>query len=884
MPTFDLEKAIRDWKKRLFITPGIEESHAAEMEAGLRDAIDELVAGGLGEAEAFAKAAAETAAAEVLGDEFHRARTRAANGRPPWRAPRFMPDLLWHNLKAGLRKIRRHKAHTLINVVGLAAGMASFLLILTAIRFEMSFDRFHDKADRIVRLAIRNTDPGSSDYALSAPEILAGAMTDRIPDVRRTSRLTFARNALLQTESAGYAEEGLFADERFFSLFSFDLVRGAPADVLKAPGSIVVREELAVEIFGTADPVGRRLRYKDRFLEGELTVSGIVRRPPLASHLQFRFLISLASLAANKATAGWFNEWSTYAFIIYAELADPRVRAAVEDKASALYREARPDVKMAANPIYLQPLTDIRLKSRIERAASGNDRIQTVRLYGAVALLVLLIACVNAMNLATALAATRSKEVGIRKVAGASRGQLVRQFLGESYLQTAAAMALSLALFFGLFPVFGRLLGSGLTWQAVEAMPLALSILATILLVGALSGFYPALVLSAQRPQAILKGGPLGTRRNGVRNLLVIFQFAIVGALLIGTIVVGRQLRYGKTKDLGYRKEQVVVVPLKYKEVVQAAGVIKERFLSCPGVVAAAASNGTPLKITSFLGGNTIDKGDGTSIKIDHFAVSADADFVPVYGMRILQGRGFRADYASDAQKVLVNEAFVRAVGWTKPLERKVNDFPVLGVVKDFHFDSLHAAIEPLVIYNSPATFGTGAISLRIQPGDPTTVLAALREAFSQAAARQPFDYYFLDDALNQAYRAERGLASLIGMFVALAAVLGCIGLFGLASHAIKRRVKEIGIRKVLGAPVGSLVGLISREFLILVAAANLIAWPVGYAVLKRWLQGYAYHCPMGIDIFLLTGLATLAMALLAVGVHTLKAARSNPVDSLRYE
>ena len=885
MESFDLGKAIAEWKRDLFKTPGLDESHIAELEAGLRDEIEELVSSGMDEREAFVRAASEKAAADVLGEEFHKARARGVSGRPPWRAPRPMPALLWHNLKTGFRKIRRQKSYTVINVAGLAAGMACFLLILTAVRFEMSYDRFHEKSGKVFRLALRNQDPSIREYSTSTPEILSGTMTSRVPEVRQTGLILRSRNAVLQTETTGYAENGLFADERFFSLFSFELLLGHPEDVLKAPRSIVLAEDLAVKMFGFANPVGRSLRYKGRFLDCELNVAGIMRRPPLNSHLQFGYLISVASLAADEEASSWFQDWDTAVFTTYVELSDARSRIVAEQKIAGLLREARPQINMREDAVFLQPIEDIHLKSWVEGASATNNRIQSVYLYGAIALLVLLIAGVNSMNLSTALASTRAKEIGIRKVIGALRPQLVRQFLGESYLLTTLAMGLSLALFLALFPAFSRFLGNGLTLKTIDKLPLALSILGTILFVGAFSGLYPAFVLSAQRPFAILKKSVgAKSRKNGIRNLLVVFQFSAVGALLIGTIVVTRQLNFIKTKSMGYEREHVVVVPLKDAETVRMADVLKSQFLACPDILSVTIADSTPLRIGSSVGGSSVQKDGGETVKINYSMADIDADFLKVYGMEIGQGRGFSADNPSDSRSVLVNEAFVRRIGWKKPLDMRLHDSPVIGVVKDFHFDTLQKEIEPLALSLKKPSFSGVNIGVRLRPGDPGKALAAIREVFTRTAVRQPFDFYFLEDAFDQLYRNERGLALFVAAFVALAVILGCMGLFGLASHAIKRRVKEIGIRKVLGAPVGSLVRLISREFIVLVAVANAMAWPIGYYILSRWLRGYAYRCSLGIDVFLVTGLATLGIAMLAVGVHTVKAAWSNPVESIRYE
>jgi putative ABC transport system permease protein len=885
MEKFDLEKAIAEWKKNLYKSPGLEESHVIELEGGLREEIEELVSGGMGSAEAFGRAAAEAAPAEVLGGEFYKARTTRRSGRPPWQAPRFMPALLWHYLKIAGRMIKRRKSHTAINMGGLAVGMACFLLIMATVQFELSFDRFHEKADRLFRVAIRNNDPKFNEYSIATPEILSKTLRLRVPEVKHAGIAMRSRRAVFYRGKEAFTEDGFFADENFFDLFSFKWLRGHPTEALKAPNSIVLTETMAAKLFGSDDPIGKSLRYRSPFLACELTVAGLMRQPPKNSHLQFQYLVSMATMAADRNLREWFQDWDTAAFITYLELQHPRFRKDAEQKIAALLREARPQTYKREDAAYLQPLTDIHLKSRVERATATNNRIQSVSLYGAVALLVLIIAGINSMNLSTALAVTRAKEIGVRKVSGALCPQLIRQFLGESYLLTILAMGLSLLMFFLFFPVFAGFLGNGLTLDAVAKAPLALSILATILFVGAFSGIYPAFVLAAFQPFAALKkyagNKPKGTK---FRNLLVVFQFTAVVALLIGTIAVTRQLNFIRERNSGYDREHVVILPLKEDEAIKKAQVLKTRLLEAPGILCASVSDSTPLGLGMAIGGKEMERENGETFKIDYNLAAVDHDFLKVYGMTIVEGRNFSPAIASDGKAVIINEAFVHKTGWKKPLEMRLNHSPIIGVVKDFNYDTLQKEIEPAVISVGQAPMGGVSLGLRLRPGDPVRILAAIRKTFAQTVAGQPFDFYFLDDAFNQLYRNERSLAALIGYLEAVAIILGAMGLFGLATHATKQRTKEIGIRKVLGASVFSIIRMLSREFIVLVALANVAAWPIGYSFLRRWLQSYAYHCPLGIEIFVLAGLGTFLIALTAVGLHTIRAARLNPVESLRYE
>ena len=883
---FDVEKAIRKWRKNLFKDPGLEENHITELEEGLREEIEELVEEGMSEEEAFGRAAGEVVPPEVLGTEFYKVRTIRRSGRPSWQAPRFMPPLLWHYFKIVIRKIKRQKSYSFINTAGLSVGMACFLLILASIQFELSYDRFHERSDKLFRVAIRSGSPDKTGYSISTPQILSEALKNNIPEVVRASIIQRSRNAVFQSETESFKEDGLFADEDFFLMFGFNLIRRSRSEVLTAPNSIVLTDEMAEKIFGTEDPIGKTIHFKGRFLNSDLSVTGIMRKPPKNSHLRFQYLVSITTLAADKDLSEWFNTWDIDAFNTYVELKHKRSQGIMEQKIETIIREARPQIPMKEDTAYLQPVSDIHLKSQVTGATATNNRIRTIYLFGAIALLILLIAGINSMNLSTARAATRIKEICMRKVIGASRAQLIKQFLGESYFFTTLAMGLALLIFHMIFPVFSSFLGNSLTLSEVEKAPLIFSILGTVVFVGAFSGIYPALVLSAFQPFSLLKKY-IGTGLKGVkiRNLLVIFQFSAVVSLMIGTIVITKQLNFIKNTNLGFVREHVVILPLNEAETILQAQVLKTRLLESPKILDVTVSDSSPLRLGASIGGAKVKQENGEVIKIDMHMANIDQDFVDVFGIKIAVGRNFSQDFPGDDKKVLVNEAFVRKVGWKDPLNNMLNCAAVIGVIEDFHFDTLHKTIEPAVFYPSKEFFfGRANLGIRIRPEDPEATLAEIKNIFTQIATNQPFDFYFLDDAYNRLYRNEQRLALMIGYLEGLAIILGCMGLFGLATYAAQRRSQEIGIRKVLGASVFSIIRMMSREFVLLVVISNVIAWPLGYYFLQKWLQGYAYRCGFGIGIFVLAGLGTLLIALLAVGLHTVRAAWSNPLESIRYE
>lgn len=820
-----------------------------------------------------------------MESKLNKVRTNRRLNHPSKQAPRFIPALLWHYIKIAFRKIKRQKSYSFINIAGLSVGMAVFLLILTWIQFEVSYDRFHERSDALYRVGLRSDSPEETGYYISTPQILSEALKNNIPEVEQAGIIQRSRNAVFQTETESFTEDGYFVDENFLNMFSFEMILRSRTELLTEPNSIVLTEEMAEKIFGTEDPIGKTIRFKGRFLNSDLNVTGIVRKPPKNSHLQFQYLISTATMAADNNLSRWFGTWNSYAFSTYVELKQNQSLEIIEQKIETLIQEAKPQDSILENLVYLQPIKNIHLKSQVMGATATNNRIQTVYLSGAIALLILLIAGINSMNLSTALASTRIKEICMRKVIGAKQAQLIKQFLGESYFFTTLAMVLAFLVFYTIFPIFSSFLGSNLSFSEVEKGPLILSILVTVMFVGAFSGIYPALVLSAFQPSSLLKkytGAWLKGAK--IRNLLVVFQFSAVVVLMIGTIVITKQLNFIKNTNLGFEREHVVILPLHEEEAISQAQVLKTRLLESPKILDVTVSNSTPLRLGASVGGMKIKHGNGEEIKIDMSMAGIDHDFLDVFGIKIAEGRNFSRDFTGDDKKVLVNESFIKKVGWNDPFNKRVNDYAVIGVIEDFHFDTLHKIIEPAAFFLDNDFFGRAILGIRIRSENPEATLAEIKNIFTRVITSQPFDFYFLDDAYNTLYRNEQRLALMIGYLNGLAIILGCMGLFGLATYAAQRRSKEIGIRKVLGASVFSIIRLISKEFVVLVVISNVIAWPLGYYLLHKWLQGYAYRSGFGIEIFVMAGLGTLLIALFAVGLHTVKAAWSNPLESIRHE
>jgi putative ABC transport system permease protein len=784
------------------------------------------------------------------------------------------------------RNTLKNKWVSLLNIAGLAVGMACFVLILMFVQFEMSFDRFHERSDRIFRVISRNTarEPDVTEFAHNTPELLAEALVSEFPEVVRATRgrESFTDKAVLQYQDKNFYQIGIFADAEFLKIFSFPLLKGDLDRALEAPKSIVLTKLVAEKLFGSVDPLGRIVSYKEKRRQYDMTVTGVMADVPKNSHLKFDYLISHATTVAEEKDSYMIANWDVWNYATYVELTSPDARARVEEKFPAFL--ARQGQEGGSDAFFLQSIEDIHLRSRIQGERATNNQIRSVYLFLSIALIILLIACINYMNLVTARSMTRAKEIGIRKVAGANRRQLIKQFIGETLLVTVFALGLALLLVRFLLPYFNLLVGTELGMGALAQTSLLLLIAGTVLFVGIASGTYPALVLSALKPVNVLKEfSASGKRGAGLRNVLVVFQFSVSIVLIASTLVVFNQLNYIKNQKLGFDREHVVVIPVREQETRDRAQAIKTELLQHPEVMGVSVSGGLPTNIRSRYYGGKFTKDNGEVIETTVCFDYVDYDFLDVFKIDLAAGRNFSREFGEDKKAILINETLWKKLGWENPAGKDVDIFGynrVIGVVKDFHFSSFHQEIEPMVL----AFAETGDIAVRIRPGDVMGRVALIRGIFENNSKGQPFDFFFLDDSFNELYQKEQRTGEIFGYFSLLAIFIACLGLLGLASFTVERRTKEIGIRKILGAPAAKIVGLLTKDFVRMVIAANLIAWPVAYFAMRRWLDNFAYRIDLTLGIFLLAAGAALLIAFITISTQTLKAALSDPVDTLRYE
>ncbi|WEK34851.1 MAG: ABC transporter permease [Candidatus Pseudobacter hemicellulosilyticus] len=800
-------------------------------------------------------------------------------------------------VKVAWRNLLKNKGFTFINISGLAIGLATCLLIVLYVMDELSYDRFHTKADRIYRVdpSIRFSD-NTYELAVAAPS-MAEAMVRDYPQVEAAVRFRNYGGWLVKRGADNIREEKvIFADASLFSVFSLNMLNGNPATALKEPGTLVLTESMARKYFNRTDVVGESLTVGDH---EQYRITGVIRDMPAQSHFQFDFFASLAGSREAKENNWLSHNFNTY--ILLREGADPALLT--EQMKTLVTRYANPQVEsiMQANldelekagsyiRYNLMPLTRIHLHSARTAELGPNNNIQYIWIFSAVALFILLIACVNFMNLSTARSAERAREVGVRKALGSRRHSLIKQFLTESMLVSFLSTILALVLAWLLLPLFNQLAAKSISHTRLSE-PLILCLVAGIMLVvGLLAGSYPAFYLSAFRPIQVLKGKLQSGFGGSLRNGLVVFQFGISIFLIAGTVVIFNQMKYIREKNIGYNRQQVLVVKNGY--VLKQPQAFRESVLTLPGVEHATITGYLP---TSNYRNDNLHYASPTLEPHSSMTMQAwmvDEHYLPTLGIQLLKGRNFSAEFPADSQGVLLNESAARLFGREDPVNKKLyflnsmtskslSGFTVLGVFKDFNFNSLRQQVSPMALYLHEER---GSIAFRINTADIKPLVRQIESRWKAMAPGQPFQYSFMDEDFDAQYRAEQRTGSLSLTFSILAILIACLGLFGLAAYAAEQRTKEIGIRKVLGASANQLMIMLSKDFLKLVLLAALIAFPLAWWAMNSWLQSFHYRVGIAWWVFAFTGCTTLLIALFTVSWQALKAALANPVKSLRSE
>jgi putative ABC transport system permease protein len=800
--------------------------------------------------------------------------------------------MLKNYLMISLRNLRKQPGYSVVNVLGLALGMAACMLILLYVRSELTYDRFNEKADRMYRVVYSSESGGSiTDWAYSHSS-WGEQFAAFFPEVEKSTRIIGDlgdEGNLFAYEDRSFIEHDFYwADSTVFDMFTLPLISGDPKMALAAPFSIVLSETTARKYFGDADPLGKTLTFNNT--RQGYAVTGVFKDLPENTHLPFDLLASYSTILQDVPDLA--TVWQ-YTYVL---LQEGTSAASIQAKTPAFIARNVPRDGFLASltRIDLQPLTDLHLHSNRQGEPSPPGNPSTIYVFAVIALLILGIACINFMNLATARAANRFREIGMRKVMGARRDQLVVQFIGEAVLLCGVGFLLALILADAALPVFNNLSGKSLAPDALRNAPMLLALAGLAVVVGTLAGSYPALYLSRFQATSVLKGGsPRGSRKAVLRQGLVVAQFAVSIGLIICTGVVYDQLQYMKHKRLGFDKEQLLSIPVEGTPVMEPANFdpFKQQILQNPAIEAVTTSSnrlGERIWIWNL-------RPEGWRAEEDWIinAIIVGEDYIKTYGMQITAGRDFTAGHDSDqTADVILNESAVRFLGWNEPLSKRIllpanspdGERPagtVIGVVKDFNFASLHTEVAPLVLL--PGAFSRYVI-VRINTEDTAGALKHLERQWSTFVPQSPLQYAFVDEQFDELYRAEQRMSGVVTTFAILAVLIACLGLLGLAAYTTEQRRKEIGVRKVLGATVSNIVLLLSGDFARLVVISFVVAAPIAYLVMKWWLEDFAYQVRIPLELFPLAGLAVLVIAILAVSYQSLKAALADPVKSLRYE
>ena len=801
-----------------------------------------------------------------------------------------------------IRNLMRHKLYTSINVLGLAIGLACGILILLYIQQEFAVNRAHTLGDRIYKVIREQRGSTQTTYEEGTSGALGPVVKETFPEVETTVRIWRWTVSTQYGERKGQYSFALI-DDNFLDVFDFPLIKGDPETAFRTPYSVVITDDMAQHLFGDIDPMGQTFSIDNRSFPGEYTVTGIVKAPHLSSGFYFQILSTTIPPVeeTQEAWAMWRPTQSWRPVRTFVLLKAGQNAETLQAKMQPLIKQYMGDDVAEKNTYHLQPLHRVYLYGESDFNPAANSPIQQIYILTAIGLIVVVIACVNFTNLATARAITRKREVGVRKVVGAHRPQLMIQFLTESLLLTSVALLIALALVELSLPLFNQFVrGYDLHLNATTVLAGAPAVLALTLLVGLLAGWYPAFFLSSFRPVTALKSSASSSSGStGLKKGLVVFQFGMSILLVICTLVVYQQLRFIETKDMGFARDHIVRLPIFVHDFAGEPNpqmrlsarhqMVKQVFLEHPNILSASALR---YDITGYSGRLRLAWPDGDPTKERTFRINeVDDSFFETFEIPVLRGRAFSADVASDtSQAIILNETAVRLLGWENdPIGKQIVlpaydnlSLTVIGVVKDYHNLTLREEIAPMGFLARWKMFYS--LVLRIRPENTAQTLSFLETQWKRFVPDAPFEHHFLDEIIDWVYFNEQLTGKMLGIFSLLAIFVACLGLFGLAAFMVQSRTKEIGVRKVLGASTPHLVMLLSREFIFLVLLANLIAWPIAYYLMRDWLSGFAYQTNLNVLPFVASAILALIIAFGTVSMQAIRAARSNPIDALRYE
>jgi putative ABC transport system permease protein len=791
------------------------------------------------------------------------------------------------NFKIAWRNLFKQKGYSLINITGMTLGLTCFLLLVLYVQYESSYDRQHEHADRIYRIAQTqkgNTFRGTDQFAV-APATIGPALEDEFPEVEKTVTFSILPTLFGKDDQVFY-EQGLYTTQALFDVFTYPIIEGDAKATLADKDAIILTRALAEKYFGNTSPIGKTMKLSSDRL---LTVKAVMEDLPDNQHLKFDFVASIDNYG-EYVDDSREQRWESNNYEAYALLQKGANYQQLEKKMSVFDEKVK--AAYATLPFsatyFLEPLADIYLHSKANFGEGIKSDIRYLYLSAAIAFIILFLALINYMNLSVARFQQRTKEVGVRKVLGAQRRQLVGQFMMESMLVTGVSLLLSVGLARLLLPSFNRLLDLEMPFILSGNKMILGTLLLLALLLGGLSGLYPAIISSAATPVKALQGRWLGNQKQSglLRNALIIGQFTAAIVLATGSIVIYQQLQYIQTKQLGYNRDQVIYVPYRNQRLFDKTNTIRAELMKHPQIEQVAFTNVLPLNSNN-QGIVTEWEGNASQQELPVYRFRADENFIPLLEMELVEGRNFSPDFPSDtAATYILNETALKRMGWTTAAGKSFRDGKVIGVVKDFHFQPFNLAIEPMFItfHTRTSSYYAGNIAMKVSSDKPAETMAYIQQTLATILPQVPFDLRYMDDSFHQLHRAEQRFGEAFKVFTFLALFIACIGLFGLVTHTVFQRTKEIGIRKVLGAAVTDIIGLISGDFLRLIAWSALIAIPLSWWGMQQWLQNFAYHTEVQLWVFALVGAIAIAIAFITISLQTLKAALTNPVEAIKTE
>ena len=798
-------------------------------------------------------------------------------------------------LKIAYRNIIKQKAYSFINIFGLAIGLTACILVGLYIWQDLHYDNYHKNSDRIFRLTMQTIAPTYAYHMAETPALVAPNLEQNFPEIDKISRIYFSSDDLITYESNKfYEEEIIFADEDFFDIFSYVTLQGDPNKFLKKENSIILTRKMADKYFGIDNPIGKILNYNNKI---DFEVTGVIENVPINSHFTFDMVATYKTLA-DLPEGNYLDQWgATFGSYTYVMLHPETDIDRFISKVDPFLTEKMEKSDNVYKSVVLQSIESIHIFSDLDDEINPNSSVTYMLILSSISLFILILACINFVNLTTARAVKRAREIGVRKVFGAFKLQLVRQFLGESILITLIALGFAFVLVELFIPSFSQLIGTTLVYSCFTNLPILMAIILTSLLIGLLAGLYPAFVLTHYQPALVMKGATKQGKSGSaiLRKSLVLFQFSISIILIIFTILINQQINFMRGFDMGFDKEQVVVLKTP-ERMSRNYETIKSEINAIPGVIESSASLGVPLQGSGF-GTYLIPNMEFEDEEFQVSIKTIDSHYLEFYDIPLLAGRALSeldgAGWTADV--TVVNETTVKKLGFTSNEAALGNNYTIglsdgikrfspeiVGVIQDFHFNSLHEEVSPLLFMYWSFLFQE--VSIKVSPNNIPETMKEIQQVWEKFYPDHPFNYSFLDEDVDKMYKAEEKSFRVISTFSILAIIIACMGLLGLTFYTTEQRRKEIGVRKIMGATIQNIIQNISAEFLKLVLIANVIAWPVSYLLVNKWLASFPYKVEISVLVFITAAAIAMGIALITISYTVIRSAAGNPIECIRYE